>query len=1233
MRLRVFKLFILSVVFVMAGLWCGPLTGVASSRLSPLDFWNPEPGTRNPEPERSSLKIKQRNPVTNEGNQITLMALDAQEKPASGVMWSSGSPDIAEVDPQTGRVRGVRQGFATVTASNGNTTDSVFVVVTRVKNGPAEKVPGETKVDQNGRLYLTNPAQNTILRATDALNASLKVFAGQRGARGLQDGSTTHALFAGPTAIGIDGRVQGGVYVADTLNHCVRKIGFTNQVETVLGTGDPGTPVFDSQGSAALNQMVFRSPRGIAVESGGNLFLADTDNHAIYFVDLGAKRVWLLAGRPGQSGVLDGTGIEARFSRPAGLALNSTGRVLAVADQDNNRVRLLELTQTESGSLTCRVSTVGTQSAARAFETTPQSGEPIEFSKPGSLSFDSVDNLNVVDETGAFLVTQPLGQYSRKIDLAQPEVTFNQPFSVTIRGTDTFVLDPGAAEDRQALKIVTVGGPEITDVNRETVRAEGGEEVIVTGKNFAPESIVSLGDAPVEDLQIESATQCRFRVPRQRGYGNRTLTIQTRGGLVQRSLAVIPKPLSELAVGEITTVVGGMQGVGDGRLATAATVNYPTSTAIDSSGNMYVADTSNRIRRVDAQTGIITTIAGTGRGGFSPDGTLAVTADLAADKVVIDQAGNLLINDNYRIRRIDLRTGVLTTIAGTGSPNFRGDGGPAIEAGINPDSFAIDRVGNLFIVDRSSRIRRVDAQTGIITTVAGTGKREYSGDGGPATRAGLFRPSNVAVDGRGNLFIADRQNHRIRRVDAQTGIITTVAGSGAEGLSGDGGPATAARLSYPLDVVIDADENLLITDSGNQRIRKVNQITGIISTLVGSGPAGFGGFEFGGDNGLATQARLGYPHGIAIDGAGNLFICDSFNHRLRRVDAQTDIITTVAGNGIAIERREGDLATSYFLQIPTDVVVTSAGDILVSDLVTRQVFRVDALTGRVALFAGNGKIESKGDGGPATKASFDTVSQLGIDEKNNLYIVDNQSLRVRKVNAQTGVITTIAGNGTSGSAGDGGPATAASLEPWAVLPDLRNNQLLITDPNNSQIRRVDLRTGLISTLVSARQVGSELVKGKRFSPGSLATDQEGNLFISDPPNNRIRRLDARTGMVTTVVGGNQFGYGGDNGPASEALINQPGPLVIDGAGNLFFVDSSNRVVRKIEAQTGVISTVAGGGLVDQSGLGGDGKSAVTASFSLISGLALDAAGNLYLAEYRTTGESSAVRVVKGIAIP
>ncbi|HNG93088.1 MAG TPA: hypothetical protein PLB32_09845, partial [Acidobacteriota bacterium] len=527
----------------------------------------------------------------------------------------------------------------------------------------------------------------------------------------------------------------------------------------------------------------------------------------------------------------------------------------------------------------------------------------------------------------------------------------------------------------------------------------------------------------------------------------------------------------------------------------------------------------------------------------------------------------------------------------------------------------------------------VDAQTGIITTVAGTGKREYSGDGGPATHAGLFRPSNVVVDSQGTLFIADRQNHRIRRVDAQTSIITTVAGSGAEGLSGDGGPATAARLSYPLDVVIDADDNLLITDAGNQRIRKVNQSSGGISTIVGNGPAGFGGFGFGGDNGLATQAQLGYPHGIAIDGAGNLFICDSFNNRLRRVDAQTDIITTVAGNGIAIERREGDLATSYFLQIPTDVAVTSTADILVSDLVTRQVFRVDAHTGRVALFAGNGKIESNGDGGPATKASFDTVSQLGVDEKDNLYIVDSASLRVRKVTAQTGLITTIAGNGKSGASGDGGPATAASLEPWAVLPDLINNQLLIADPNNSQIRRVDLRTGLISTLVSARQVGSELIKGKRFSPGSLAIDREGNLFISDPPNNRIRRLDARTGMISTVVGGNEFGYRGDNGPASEALINQPGSLVIDGAGNLFFADLSNRVIRKIEAQTGVISTVAGNGPFDQFGSDGDGKPAINVWIASISGLAVDAAGNLYLAETRATGESSAVRVIKGIAIP
>jgi sugar lactone lactonase YvrE len=219
----------------------------------------------------------------------------------------------------------------------------------------------------------------------------------------------------------------------------------------------------------------------------------------------------------------------------------------------------------------------------------------------------------------------------------------------------------------------------------------------------------------------------------------------------------------------------------------------------------------------------------------------------------------------------------------------------------------------------------VDASTGIITTVAGNGIPGYSGDGGPATSASLSGPSGVVVDATGNLLIADSSNYRIRRVDASTGIITTVAGNGIRGFSGDGGPATSASLS-PIGVAVDATGNLFIADTGNHRIRRVDESTGIITTVAGNGIRGFSG-----DGGPATSASLNYPTGVAVDGSGNLFIADAANNRIRWVDASTGIITTVAGNGMPDYSGDGGPATSASLNGPSGVVVDAAGNLFIAD--------------------------------------------------------------------------------------------------------------------------------------------------------------------------------------------------------------------------------------------------------------------------------------------------------------
>ena len=335
---------------------------------------------------------------------------------------------------------------------------------------------------------------------------------------------------------------------------------------------------------------------------------------------------------------------------------------------------------------------------------------------------------------------------------------------------------------------------------------------------------------------------------------------------------------------------------GDGDPAVEARLRYPFDVAVDETGSLYIVDTWNhRIRKVDS-AGIVTTVAGSGTtgesgGGFSGDGGPAVEAQLRfPGGAALDGSGSLYIVDtwNHRIRKVD-SAGIVTTIAGSGTTGeggggFGGDGGPAVEAQLRyPYGVTVDETGNLYIADAwNHRIRKVDS-AGIVTTIAGSGTEGYGGDGGPAVRAQLSHPQGVALDGSGNLYIADAWNHRIRKVDS-AGIVTTIAGGGTPGggrgrFGRDSGLAVRARLKYPQGMALDAAGNLYFADIGNHRIRKVDA-SGIMRTIAGTGGA-YGGF--GGDGGPALQAMLFSPRGMAADKAGNLYIADIGNHRIRRL--------------------------------------------------------------------------------------------------------------------------------------------------------------------------------------------------------------------------------------------------------------------------------------------------------------------------------------------------------------
>jgi len=380
------------------------------------------------------------------------------------------------------------------------------------------------------------------------------------------------------------------------------------------------------------------------------------------------------------------------------------------------------------------------------------------------------------------------------------------------------------------------------------------------------------------------------------------------------------------------TMAGNGTNLGEGVPATLAQLNHPTGVAVDDSGNVIIAEYNNyRVREVFAKTGLIYTIAGSGNYGFSGDGGPATAAEMwQPTGVAVDHKGNIYISDyqNYCIRKVS--HGIITTFAGMGGVfGWTGDGGPATAAEIDsPTELCVDSAGNVYVTtDSYSVVRKIDALTGIISTVAGTGVGGYSSDGGAATASALEDPRGIAVDDSGNVFINDTYTFRVRKVSVLTGLISTVAGTGTIGSSGDGGPATAATFNYPRGLSIDPSGNLYIADASNQEIRKVTKSTGIVTTIAGNGTAGYSG-----DGGAAIFAELDMLYsGVALDKSGNVYIGDLWNSAVREVTSPQPPIVNFSANDSTICVGSTVNFTSIFGNNPTSWVWTFTGGNPVTD--------------------------------------------------------------------------------------------------------------------------------------------------------------------------------------------------------------------------------------------------------------------------------------------------------------
>ncbi|MGE0131651.1 MAG: SBBP repeat-containing protein [Blastocatellales bacterium] len=678
--------------------------------------------------------------------------------------------------------------------------------------------------------------------------------------------------------------------------------------------------------------------------------------------------------------------------------------------------------------------------------------------------------------------------------------------------------------------------------------------------------------------------------------------------------------------------------------ALTARLGFPIGIAVDATGAVFFVDSDQGAVRKISSAGIITNYAG---------GDQTTQASIGAPfALALDKAGNLYVTDLSlnRVHKIS-PGGIITTVAGSGPPGvggFGGDGGPATQAQLNdPRGVAVDAAGNVYIADSNNhRIRKVDAATGIITTVAGTGEAGFSGDGGPATQAKIATPHGLAFDKAGNLLISDYGNLRIRRI-ASDGVINTIAGGASgDGPSGDGGPATQARFMTPFSLTVDASDNIYVAESDGHRIRRIKP-DGIIDTI-----AGLLGFGFTGDGGAATVAKMGYPRGVAADRLGRLYVTDSANLRIRRIAP-----VSFADTGSPSISITSPSSSFYATQIPFVTISGVASD-------ERGVFQVkwssdrggagaamgtDSWTiPRAALQSGQNRIVVTAFDAAGNSSSAEIEIGLSLDVIPPSVVINNPTTG-NSFTTTNGVLTLggrvsdangIAEVKWKSDRGDHGWASGESS--WTVEGILLReglNQITVTafdmagNPGMATIAVTYNPEYIISTVAGGNTRVGELGDGKPATSVALAAvkliamDRTGAIYFTEQTHHRVRKITP-DGIVATVAGTGEPGYSGDGGPATQAKIWEPSAIALDGAGNLYLMTFNPSIVAE-----GYVRKVDPSGVITTHSVG-----QVSFDFhtyppvSALSALAVDSDGNIYFASgnrLRKATPSGAITTIAG----
>ncbi len=686
---------------------------------------------------------------------------------------------------------------------------------------------------------------------------------------------------------------------------------------------------------------------------------------------------------------------------------------------------------------------------------------------------------------------------------------------------------------------------------------------------------------------------------------------------------------------------------------------------------------------VRAQVGTISTIAGGG-----PNNLPKLSANIGfIFGIARDPSSNfyLVAPDSARVFKIS-STGTLTIFAGTGIDGYSGDGGPATSAQVGaPEGVAADTVGNVFIADTNNAVIRMVNAAGTISTVAGNttdtlcaNALNNLGDGCPATSSYLGEPIDVFVDAAGDIFISDVFDYRVREVFCANTAVTctpptgftagdiyTVAGGATANCAnatdsiGDNCPATAAMLFGPQGLFVDGSGNLYIADTVNSVIREVSAATGIIQTIAGT-PKSAG---YSGDNGPAVSAQLSYPYDVFVDGSGDIFIADTDNQRIREVGGPASgfsgTIKTVVGGGTGCAAEtdvygDGCPATAAILEYPEGLALDSTGDLFIADTSDELIREVSG--GTIEVYAGNGTSSYSGDGFPATDGALNDPDSVSVDQSGDIFIADSENQIIREVNGSTTNLSTFAG--TPGQENEelcDPPITGSQFcVPMGVLVDAFGN-VFIADSLDEVVWEVPAGSNQINLIAGLNDEeicndttlgdGCPATMAVLSTPEGLAIDSAGNLYIADSRDDVIRVVYCvnpaltctpptgfQAGYINTVAGTPQdYGYGGDGGPATSAQLAYPTGVTVDLAGNLYIADNQNGILREVPSvmsASPTIMTIAG--TPDEYGYTGDGGPPTSATLSGPADVKVDAAGNIFFSDCEVASEGPCNDVIQEI---